>query len=291
MLGAAALAFDGLRATGGARDERGPPDRLPDADRQPRGRHAARARGAARGRRRRLRGHAPHAACCSTATGVGGSSSATTSTTSAQRAGELVRADARRRGGRAGLRRRHAAGLRSRASCSSRPASPPGWRSRCCPGRRPRWRRWWPARCPPTAGASPASCRASAPSSSEVLSLARDAGRVRVARAGGGVAGAARRARPRAAGRGLPRADQAPRGVVRGHGRRARRALRVRRRRGARSCSWSAARPSGAATQIGPALDALRRLVDAGAQAAAGRGGRVGADRRPGQPALSRADV
>ena len=38
-----------------------PARRLPDADRQPRGRHAARAVGAARGRRRRVRGHAPHA--------------------------------------------------------------------------------------------------------------------------------------------------------------------------------------------------------------------------------------
>ena len=36
------------------------------------------------------------------------------------------------------VRRRHAAGVRSRASRWCRAAWPRGWRSRCCPGRRPR---------------------------------------------------------------------------------------------------------------------------------------------------------
>ena len=79
MLGAALLALEGERR------ER-PAGRLPDADRQPRGRDPARALGAARGRRRGLRGHAPHAHRCSTATAYGQARVATTSTTRSARA-------------------------------------------------------------------------------------------------------------------------------------------------------------------------------------------------------------
>ena len=79
---------------------------------------------------------------------------------------ERIAAGARRR---ARLRRRHAAGLRSRASCSCRRASPRACRSRCCPGRARRWRRSSPPGCRPSAGASSASCRASAASCGELL--------------------------------------------------------------------------------------------------------------------------
>ena len=66
---------------------------------------------------------------------------------------------------------------------------------------------------------------------------ARDRRRVRVAAPRRRVAGRARRARPRAAGRRLPRADEAPRGDRPRHRGRARRPLRGRGRRAARSCS------------------------------------------------------
>ena len=71
----------------------------------------------------------------------------------------------------------------TRATCSCRAASPPGCPSRCCPGRRPRWPRSWRARCPPTRGASPASCRASAARCVEVLASPETRGGVRVAAA------------------------------------------------------------------------------------------------------------
>ena len=117
------------------------------------------------------------------------------------------------------------------------------------------------------AGASPASCRASAGALEAVLARAGDGRRVRVAAPRRRVAGGARRARPRAPGRGLPRADEAARGDRARHGGRARRALRATRRRAARSCSSSAARR--ARTGVDPAaVDAVRRLVEAGARAA-----------------------
>ena len=89
MIGAAALAFDGLAAGGRVMMQRAA-DRLPDADRQPRGRHAARARRAARGRRRRLRGHAPHARRCSTATASAATLVSYHEHNERERAGELV---------------------------------------------------------------------------------------------------------------------------------------------------------------------------------------------------------
>ncbi len=47
-----------------------------------------------------------------------------------------------------------------------RPAWRPGWPWRSCPGPPRRSARWWPARCPPSAGSSSGSCRASDQSSS-----------------------------------------------------------------------------------------------------------------------------
>ena len=78
----------------------------------------------------------------------------------------------------------HAAGLRSRASCSCGRASPRGWRSRCCPGRRRRWPRWWRAALPADALALRRLPAAQARASCEaVLAAPRDARRVRVAAA------------------------------------------------------------------------------------------------------------
>ena len=73
-------------------------------------------------------------------------------------------------------------------------------------------------------------------------------------------------ARPVPARRRLPRAHQGARGGRARDRRRARRPLRVARRRRARSCSSSAARRR--VTGLDPAaVDAVRRLVDAGARA------------------------
>ena len=71
--------------------------------------------------------------------------------------------------------------------------------------------------------------------------------------------------RPRPPGRRLPRADQAPRGDRARDRGRARRALRRRAARRARSCSSSGPPPRPRRTSTRP-LDALRRLVDAGAK-------------------------
>ena len=170
--------------------------------------------------------------------GVTGASSATTSTTSAARRASSWRGCARA----PWLRSSPTPACRSSpipASCSSRRASPPGWRSRCCLGlggargaggeraaRRPVALRGLPA-------AQARGARAS-------VRLARDAGRVRVAEAGGGVL----RRSPsstRAASRGVPRADQAPRGDRARNRRRAGGPVRVGAARAAKSCSSSAA--------------------------------------------------
>ena len=71
----------------------------------------------------------------------------------------------------------------------------------------------------------------------EVLGSPGDAGRVRVAAAGRLHARRARRARPLPPRRGVPRADEDPRGGRARDGSRARRALRRGRARAARSCS------------------------------------------------------
>ncbi len=163
LLGAGLLAL-GEQPAGRMRSEvLSEPGRLPDADRQPGGHHAARAVGAARGRRGGVRGHPAHAHAARPLR----RQRAAGQLPRAQRAAAGLRAgraDAGGGDGGAGLRRGHAAGVRPRLRAG------PGLRgrrasaSRCCPGPRPRWRRWWPRRCPPTAGASPASCRASAAS-------------------------------------------------------------------------------------------------------------------------------
>ena len=118
-----------------ARAPVGAAGRLPDADRQPRGRHAAGARRAARRRRRRLRGHPPHADGCSTATAIRRARwSATTSTTSAPAPASWSRGSRAGRGRRARLRRGHAAGRPTPASCSCRPASRAGLAVEVLPG-------------------------------------------------------------------------------------------------------------------------------------------------------------
>ena len=99
-----------------------------------------------------------------------------------------------RRGGRARLRRRDAAGqrpgLRARAGLRGGGAGGRG-AARAVAPRSPRW---WRPRCRPTSGASPASCRASGRRCVEVLALAGDRGGVRVAAARRRDAGRARRA-------------------------------------------------------------------------------------------------
>ena len=221
MLGAALLAMDrcGTRArrrpAGAARRERhGPSRRLPDADRQPRGRHAAGARRAARGRRRRLRGHAPHAGAARPLRRQRRRASATTSTTSGARRRELVERmrDGRRR--RARQRRRDAAGqrpgLRARAGVRGRRASA----VEVLPGPSAALAALVASGLPaPSAGASSGSCRARRGELERRCAAPRDARGLRVAAARRArTLRRARRARPAASGRGLPRADQAPRG-------------------------------------------------------------------------------
>ena len=97
------------------------------------------------------------------------------------------------------------------------------------------------------------------------LRLAGDRRRVRVAAAGGGVAGGAGRARPGAAGGGLPGADEAARGGRAGVGVRAGRAVRGGGPRGEVVLVVG-----GAPRRTGvdeAAVDAVRRLVEAGARA------------------------
>ena len=188
----------------------------------------------------------------------------------AQRAragGRAGRADARRRGRRAGERRGDAAGQRSRLRAACRAASPPGWRSRCCRGRRARStalvasalpsRRLALRRLPPAQARRRWRRCFAAPETAR---------RVRVPAPRRRVAGGARRARPRAPRRGLPRADQAARGDRARHARRSwRRATRTRtraarsslviggapaprrrrsRRRSTRSAGWSSPAPA-----------------------------------------------
>ena len=109
------------------------------------------------------------------------------------------RADARRRGRRARVGRRHAARLRSRATCSCRAAWRRGSRSRCCPGPSA-------ALAALVASALPADVWRFAgflprkrAGLVEAFSGAGDARRVRVAQARGGVARGARGARSRRA--------------------------------------------------------------------------------------------
>ncbi len=88
----------------------------------------------------------------------------------AQRAGACSRAgraDARGRGRRARVRRRHAAGLRPRLRAGAGVRRRGARRRGAARVRRRRSRRWWRARFPPSAGGLPGFCRASAPSCSK----------------------------------------------------------------------------------------------------------------------------
>ena len=284
MVGAAALAFDGLARAGGVRMSSGAADRLPDADRQPRGRHPARARGAARGRPSSPARTPAARACCSTATASARTWSATTSTTSSERAAELV------------ARMREGAVVALVSDAGMPLVSDPGFvLVRACvaaglavevlPGPSAalaalvasalpaeRWR---------FAGFLP---RKRSRADRGVL-LARDAGRVRVAAPGGGVAGRARRDRPRAPGRGLPRADQDPRGGRARHAPPSWPSATATNRPGARSCS-SSAPPRPAPATSGPALDAVRAADRRRRQAAPGGVGRRRAHRPQRQRAV-----
>ena len=124
--------------------------------------------GAARRRRRSPARTRAARACCSSATACRRRSSPTTSTTSASG----------RRSWWSGCWPARSSrwcptpGCRWSAipaTCSCRAAWRRGSRSRCCRDRRRRWRRWWRRRCRPTCGGSPASCRASAAALVEVL--------------------------------------------------------------------------------------------------------------------------
>ena len=124
--------------------------------------------------------------------------------------------------------------------------------------RRRRWPRWWPARCRPTPGASPASCRASARRWSRCSARPRRVVAFESPRRVGASLAVLAELDPDAPGRGLPRADQAPRGVRARARRGAGGALRRRARRAARSCSCSAGAPRMGADPA--AIDAVRRL-------------------------------
>ena len=141
MLGAALLALEA--PAGHERAAR----RLPDADRQPRGRDPARAGRAARGRRRRLRGHAAHAHAARPLRRQRQARLLPRAQRASARAAELVE---RMRAGRR-WRSSPTPGCRSSrtpATCWCGPAWRPGCPSRSCRGRPRRSRRWWPRALP-----------------------------------------------------------------------------------------------------------------------------------------------
>ena len=243
-----------------------PPRRLPDADRQPRGRHAARALGAARGRPRRLRGHAHARGAARPLRRPRRAASATTSTTSARARRELVE---RMRAGAtvalvsdAGMPLVSDPGFVLVQACVAAglavevlPGPSAALTALVASGAARR-----------RAGASPASCRASAASCAGVLAapetLVAFESPQRVAASLAVLA----ELDPDAPGRRLPRADEAARGGRARHGRRAAaryaaeraaRRGRARRRRRAEAGVADAARRR--STRV-------RRLVDAGAK-------------------------
>ena len=125
--------------------------------------------GAARGRRRGVRGHAPHADRCSIATGCSATLVSYHEHNERERSAELVE---RMRDGAvvalvsdAGMPLCQRSGLRARAGLRGRRARGRG-AARALGGAR---RAGGARRCRPTAGASPASCRASAASCERVL--------------------------------------------------------------------------------------------------------------------------
>ena len=127
-------------------------------DRQSARRHAARARGAGRRRRDRLRGHPRHPQAARPLR----HHDAADALSRAQRrrgAAEAAGAARRRRGGRAGVRCRHAAGLRSRLQAGARGARAGHARDGIARARPRCWRRSRSRACRPTGSSSRASCR------------------------------------------------------------------------------------------------------------------------------------
>ena len=96
------------------------------------------------------------------------------------------RADARRRGGRAGRPTPACRWCPTRATCWCGLRGRGAARSRCCPGRRRRSPRWWRRALPADGGASRASCRARGRAARACSAPRRDARGVRVAAAGAG---------------------------------------------------------------------------------------------------------
>ena len=219
MIGAATMAL--LELEGGEALMAGPADRLPDADRQPRGPQPARPPGAERRRPRRLRGHPPRRAACTS-----GSSIPRPRLVSNHEGNEAERAvqlaQQIERGARvalvsdAGMPAISDPGYRLIRACIERdlevevlpgPVGGDHRAGRLRAARRPLALRGLPAAPRRRAGAGAA--------------LGRDRGRLRVAAAAARLARGARRAGARPPGGGLPRADQAPRGGRARHARRA----------------------------------------------------------------------
>ena len=246
----------------------GPPDRLPDADRQPRGRHAARARGAAGRRRGRLRGHAAHAHAARPLRRHRRAASPTTSTTSASARPSSSRGCRRGRSSRSSptpaCRWSPIPGFILVQACIAAGLSVevlPGPSSALAalvasglPGGSLALRRL------PATGARASSSGCCSPRQETLVAFESPKRLV-------GDAGAARRRRPGAARRRVPRADQAARGGPRAGRRRRSPRTTGASRLAARSCSSS--RPRRPAPQPDAqerAVEALRALVAAGAR-------------------------